>query len=233
MTKAPAVRIPTEREQRIAELRTMLRSYERTVEKTAERRGISTSDASLDGRLRQGGLIRGQLVELLGPLASGRLSLALRIMAAATSEGLRCALVDTDGMFYPPGASRLGVVMSRLLVVQPPGGRRSGWAAEQLARSQCFDLVTLSSPHAIPDRQGRRLRQSAEQGASVLLLTGAARPRTQAADVRLSVGLSPRRERRGSPAAELRVAVLKGGSKTTPLEISLYGPLYGPATASA
>ena len=73
--------------------------------------------AALDASLR-GGLPRGQLSELAGPRSSGRLTLVLRMMAAAAARGEIVALIDTLDRLDVASAAAAGVVLSRLLWIR-------------------------------------------------------------------------------------------------------------------
>ena len=73
--------------------------------------------APLDGCLR-GGLPRGQLSELAGSRSSGRMTLVLRMMAAATARGEIVALVDTLDRLDVASAAAAGVDLSRLLWIR-------------------------------------------------------------------------------------------------------------------
>jgi hypothetical protein len=73
--------------------------------------------AALDACLR-GGLPRGQLSELAGPRSSGRMTLLLQMMAAATARGEIVALVDTLDRLDVASAAAAGVDLSRLLWVR-------------------------------------------------------------------------------------------------------------------
>jgi len=80
---------------------------------------------SLDARLG-GGFPRGQLSELAGPRSSGRTSLMLQMLAAATGRGELVALVDALDMLDVESAAAAGVDFNRLLwirghVVSNPG----------------------------------------------------------------------------------------------------------------
>src|SRR5260221_4360777 len=66
--------------------------------------GISALDARLGG-----GFPRGQLSELVGPRSSGRTSLLLQLMAAATARGELVALVDALVMFDVESAAAVSV----------------------------------------------------------------------------------------------------------------------------
>jgi hypothetical protein len=66
----------------------------------------------------RGGVPRGQLSEVHGPVSSGRTSLAWAALAAATARGEWVALVDTFDRFDPERAAGAGVDLSRLLWVR-------------------------------------------------------------------------------------------------------------------
>lgn len=72
---------------------------------------------ALDACLR-GGLPRGHLSELAGPRSSGRMTLLLQMMAAATARGEIVALVDTLDRLDVASASAAGVDLSRLLWIR-------------------------------------------------------------------------------------------------------------------
>lgn len=73
--------------------------------------------AALDACLR-GGLPRGQLSELAGPQSSGRMTLLLQMMAAATARGEIVAFVDTLDRLDVASAAAAGVDLSRLLWIR-------------------------------------------------------------------------------------------------------------------
>src|ERR1700681_4889183 len=77
----------------------------------------ATNLAPLDVRLA-GGFPRGQLSELVGPRSSGRTSLLLQTLAAATSRGELVALVDTLDAFDVESASAAGIDLDRLLWIR-------------------------------------------------------------------------------------------------------------------
>ncbi|MGH9556190.1 MAG: hypothetical protein ACRD2Y_10250, partial [Terriglobales bacterium] len=77
---------------------------------------VSTGVAEVDALTS--GLPRGALTEICGPASSGRTSLLLSLLAAATSRGEACALVDTSDAFDPHSAAAAGVELERLLWVR-------------------------------------------------------------------------------------------------------------------
>ena len=74
----------------------------------------------VDGCLR-GGLPRGQLSELTGACSSGRMTLLLQLMAAATRRGEIAALVDTHDRLDVASAAAAGVDLDRLLWIRGLG----------------------------------------------------------------------------------------------------------------
>lgn len=73
--------------------------------------------AALDTRL-PGGLPRGQVSELVGPVSSGRTSLAWTWLGAATARHESAALIDTFDRFDPVTGEACGIQLSRLLWVR-------------------------------------------------------------------------------------------------------------------
>jgi recombination protein RecA len=82
-------------------------------EQASGRTGIPVLDRRLGG-----GLPRGHLSEVVGPQSSGRTSLMLQAMAAATARGELVALVDALDMLDVESLVAAGVDCSRLLWVR-------------------------------------------------------------------------------------------------------------------
>ena len=104
----------------------------------------ATNIPSLDAQLG-GGFPRGQLSELVGARSSGRTSVVLHMMAAATARGELVALVDALDMFDVSSAAAAGVDLDRLLwirghVVSNPGLCRD---MNQRAMEQAVRALTL------------------------------------------------------------------------------------------
>jgi recombination protein RecA len=104
----------------------------------------STGHAGLDARLH-GGIPRGHVSELIGPRSSGRTTLLLRLLAAATARGELVALVDTLDMLDVESAAGAGIDLDRLLwirghVVPNPGMCRD---LNQRALVQAVRALTL------------------------------------------------------------------------------------------
>jgi recA bacterial DNA recombination protein len=73
-----------------------------------------------------GGLPRGCLSEICGPASSGRSSVLLAALAAATQRQEVCALVDISDAFHPRSAAAAGVNFEKLLWVRCGMGLQKG-----------------------------------------------------------------------------------------------------------
>src|SRR5215207_3971978 len=94
------------------------RELDRELREAAGEGAFATAVPALD-RLLDGGLPRGQLVELVGSRTSGRFSTLLAVLAAATSVGEAAALVDLGDGLDPDAALGAGVDLERLLWARP------------------------------------------------------------------------------------------------------------------
>lgn len=102
---------------------------------------LPTAVPELD-RLLEGGLAPGRLVELVGRSSSGRFSLVLALLAAATQAGEVAALVDLGDGLDPAGAAVAGIDLPRLLWLRPRRLREALAGAEMLVTTG-FPLVVI------------------------------------------------------------------------------------------
>jgi recA bacterial DNA recombination protein len=117
------------------------RELDRELREAAGEGAFATAVPVLD-RLLDGGLPRGQLVELVGSRTSGRFSTLLAALAAATGVGEAAALVDLGDNLDPESATALGVDLSRLLWARPARLKEALAAAEMLLDGG-FPLVAI------------------------------------------------------------------------------------------
>ena len=75
---------------------------------------ISTGSISLDSALGVGGVPKGRVVEVYGPEASGKTTLALHMVAQAQKKGGLAAFIDAEHALDPDYARRLGVDLAGL-----------------------------------------------------------------------------------------------------------------------
>ena len=110
---------------------------------------IPTGSIALDVALGIGGLPRGRIVEIYGPEASGKTSLALHAVASAQKSGGIAAFIDAEHALDPDYAQKLGVDTEALLVSQPDTGEQALEIADMLIRSGAIDVVVIDSVAAL------------------------------------------------------------------------------------
>ncbi len=113
---------------------------------------IPTGSPAVDLALGVGGVPRGRVVEIYGPEASGKTTLALQIIAAAQQLGGVAAFVDAEHALDPQYSRKLGVDMENLLINQPDSGEQALDITEALVRSSALDLVVIDSVAALTPR---------------------------------------------------------------------------------
>ena len=113
---------------------------------------ISTGSLALDLALGIGGVPRGRVVEIYGPEASGKTTLALHIGAEAQAAGGVVAYIDAEHALDIGYARRLGVDVDSLLVSQPDTGEQALDITEILVRSGGIDALIIDSVAALVPR---------------------------------------------------------------------------------
>ncbi|MDD2418567.1 MAG: recombinase RecA, partial [Oscillospiraceae bacterium] len=113
---------------------------------------IPTGSLMLDSALGIGGLPRGRIVEIYGPEASGKTTLALHVVAEAQKKGGEAAFIDVEHALDPVYAGALGVDVDSLLVSQPDTGEQALEITEALIRSGAVDIVVIDSVAALVPR---------------------------------------------------------------------------------
>jgi len=113
---------------------------------------IPTGSLALDHALGVGGIPRGRVIELFGPEASGKTTLALQIVAEAQKQGGIAAFVDAEHAMDVMYARKLGVNCDDLLVSQPDTGEQALEITEVLVRSGAMDVVVIDSVAALVPR---------------------------------------------------------------------------------
>jgi recombination protein RecA len=148
-----------------------------------------------------GGLPRGCLTEICGSVSSGKTSLLLAILAAATRRAEPCVLIDASDSFDPASGTVAGLDFSKLLWIRC-GGRASSRriagnkssernleqvlkTTDLILQSGGFGLVVLDLA-GIPENFSRRIPltswfrfQRVIESAKTVLLVVSESPRTQ------------------------------------------------------
>jgi len=110
---------------------------------------IPTGSVSLDLALGVGGIPRGRVIEIYGPEASGKSTLALHICAEAQKRGGTAAFVDAEHALDPDYARKIGVKIEDLLISQPDSGEQALQIVETLVRSGKVDVIVVDSVAAL------------------------------------------------------------------------------------
>jgi recombination protein RecA len=110
---------------------------------------IPTGSLALDIALGVGGIPRGRVVEIFGPEASGKTTLALHIISEAQKKGGIAGFIDAEHALDVSYARKLGVKTDDLLISQPDTGEQALEIAEMLVRSGAIDVVAIDSVAAL------------------------------------------------------------------------------------
>lgn len=155
----------------------MLREIAAGFQKREHRDKLSTGIPAMD-RLTSGGIARGTLTEICGPVSSGRTSFLLALLGQATRQGECCAWIDTAGTFDPQSAAEAGADLDRILWVNCNGNTEHALkAVDLLTQGGGFGVVVLDMADT-PERDVRRislaswfrLRHAAERTGAALLV---------------------------------------------------------------
>lgn len=110
---------------------------------------ITTGCLSLDVALGIGGVPRGRIIEIFGPEASGKTTLAQHIVAEVQKAGGIAAFIDAEHALDPDYAKKIGVNINDLLISQPDTGEQALEILETLVRSNAVDIVVVDSVAAL------------------------------------------------------------------------------------
>lgn len=110
---------------------------------------ISTGSILIDHAIGIGGLPVGRIVEIYGPEASGKTTLAMHAIAQAQQRGGICAFIDAEHAMDPQYATSLGINIDDLIISQPDYGEQALDIAEMLIRSGAVDIIVIDSVAAL------------------------------------------------------------------------------------
>jgi RecA/RadA recombinase len=131
--------------------------------------GLSALDVVLDG-----GWPRGRVSEIVGGRSSGKTSIVLASLAAATRRGEVVACIDVADALHPDSLQRAGVDLARLLWVRPPASAEAVRCAELILQAGGFGVVVLDFgdelPHRLRGHTWPRLARATEQARASCLV---------------------------------------------------------------
>lgn len=142
---------------------------------------ISTGCLSMDIALGVGGVPRGRIIEIFGPEASGKTTLAQHIVAECQKQGGIAAFVDAEHALDPEYAKKIGVDVDSLLISQPDTGEQALEIVETLVRSNAVDVIVVDSVAAlVPKAEIEGEMGDAHMGLQARLMSQALRKLTAA-----------------------------------------------------
>lgn len=161
--------------------------------------GVRALDAALGG-----GIPRGRLTEVVGPLGIGKTALVKQVVSRVLRTGGWVAWIDAKRTLAAAPWAGLG---DRLVMIRPRDTKRSAWCADLLLRSGVFALVVIDGAPALSRVHGVRLAQLArERDAACVVLNDNTHPSRISGAVRLKLQPLARHASRG-----FSVIVEKGG----------------------
>jgi len=136
---------------------------------------VPTGIAALDSRI--GGLTRGAVSEIFGPPSSGKTSMLLSILAAATAREETCAIVDGNDAFSPESAASAGIDLQRLLWVRCHTLDQTLKVTDLLLQGGGFGVVAIdlsdhpvNTLHSVPLATWFRFQRSIEKTPTILMI---------------------------------------------------------------
>ena len=193
-------------------------SIMRLGQKTNERLHVAvvpTGSIAVDLALGVGGLPRGRIVEIYGPEASGKTTLALSVVAEAQKHGGQAAFVDAEHALDPARAEVLGVNLDDLLLSQPDSGEQALEITETLVRSGALDVIVIDSVAAlVPKAELEGEMGDAVIGLQARLMSQALRKLTGAISKSKTILIFTNQMRQ-------KIGVMFGNPETTPGGLAL------------
>jgi hypothetical protein len=157
--------------------------------------GIPALDSILDG-----GLPRGALTEITGPVSSGRTALMGALLASATRQAEVTAVVDFPDALHPESLERVGADLRRVLWVRPSSMQTGLKCADLILGAGGFGLVVLdlcdAALHRFPLHVWPRLVRVTKQSRAATVVL--ARQQVAGSFAALSMILTHRRTLWGS-----------------------------------
>lgn len=113
---------------------------------------IPSGSIGVDIALGVGGYPRGRVIEIYGPEASGKTTLAIHAIAEAQKSGGIAAFIDAEHAFDRFYAKNLGVDIANLYISQPDNGEQALEITDHLIRSGAIDIIVIDSVAALTPR---------------------------------------------------------------------------------
>lgn len=176
---------------------------------------IPTGSLALDLAMGVGGLPKGRIIEIFGPEASGKTTLALHLIAEAQKKGGTAAFIDAEHALDPQRAQKIGVNLDDLLISQPDTGEQALEIADALIRSGGIDVIVIDSVAAlVPKSEIEGEMGESSIGVQARLMSQALRKLTGAINNTNTVTIFTNQLRQ-------KIGVMFGNPETTPGGLAL------------
>jgi len=186
---------------------------EKTVKLTVET--IPTGALALDVATGVGGIPRGRVIEIFGPEAGGKSTLAMIIAAQAQKLGGISAYIDAEHAFDTAYAAKLGIDVENLYISQPDSGEQGLEITERLVRSGAVDVVVVDSVAAlVPKAEIEGEMGDAQMGLQARLMSQALRKLTSSISKSRTIVIFINQIRH-------KIGVMFGSPETTPGGLAL------------
>jgi len=140
---------------------------------------VPTGCLSLDLSLGVGGVPRGRIIEIFGPEASGKTTLAQHVVAEVQKQNGIAAYVDAEHALDPDYAKKIGINVKDLLISQPDTGEQALEIVETLVRSNAVDVLVVDSVAAlVPQKEIEGEMGDSHMGLQARLMSQALRKLT-------------------------------------------------------
>lgn len=110
---------------------------------------VPTGSISLDIALGLGGVPKGRIIEIFGPEASGKTTVALHMIAEVQKRGGIAGFIDAEHALDPVYAKNIGVDIDNLYISQPDNGEQALEITETMVRSGAVDIIVVDSVAAL------------------------------------------------------------------------------------
>lgn len=171
---------------------------------------IPTGIMPLDAALGVGGVPKGRIIEVYGPEASGKTTIALNLISQIQKSGGIAAFIDAEHALDPEWAKTLGVKLEDMLISQPDTGEQALEITEALVRSGGVDLIVVDSVAAlVPRAEIEGEMGDAQMGLQARLMSQALRKLTAVVSKSKTTILFTNQLR-------LKIGIMFGNPETTP-----------------
>lgn len=110
---------------------------------------VPTGSLGLDLALGVGGIPKGRIIEVYGPEAGGKTTVALHMVAEVQKRGGIAGFIDAEHALDPVYARKIGVDIDNLYISQPDTGEQALEICETMVRSTAIDIVIVDSVAAL------------------------------------------------------------------------------------